>query len=154
MTEQLPDLRDEPGNGLEWFGREVAAALAHKGSSQRQLADATGYKEPYVSKVKSGTARASAHFAQGCDRFFETSGYFARLLVRVSERGHPGWFLPYINLEKQASRTENYSNALIMIHQQDQDATLMICKPSAVHQQGRCHGAEFAAAVYSRVARS
>lgn len=114
MTEQLPDLRDEPGNGLEWFGREVAAALAYKGASQRQLADATGYKEPYVSKVKSGKARASAHFAQGCDRFFETSGYFTRLLVRVSERGHPGWFVPYINLEKQASRIEDYSNVLIM----------------------------------------
>lgn len=114
MTEQLPELNGEPGNGLEWFGREVAAALAHKGANQRQLADATGYKEPYVSKVKNGRARASMHFAKGCDRFFDTSGFFTRLLVRVSERGHPGWFVPYINLEKQASRIENYSNALIM----------------------------------------
>ncbi|MEV2218142.1 Scr1 family TA system antitoxin-like transcriptional regulator [Streptomyces sp. NPDC050997] len=55
------------------------------------------------------------HFAEWCDRFFNTSGYFARLLVRVGERGHPGWFVPYINLEKQASRVEDYSNALIML---------------------------------------
>ncbi|WP_326800305.1 helix-turn-helix transcriptional regulator [Streptomyces sp. NBC_01808] len=114
MTEPLSERNGEPGNGLEWFGREVAAALAHKGVNQRQLADATGYKEPYVSKVKNGKALASRYFAEGCDRYFNTSGYFARLLVRVSERGHPGWFVPYINLEKQASRIEDYSNALIM----------------------------------------
>ncbi|MYU20349.1 helix-turn-helix transcriptional regulator [Streptomyces sp. SID8352] len=114
MTEPSPELDGEPANGLEWFGREVVAALAHKGASQRELADFTGYKEPYVSKVKNGRALPSMHFAEGCDRFFHTSGYFARLLVRVSERGHPGWFVPYVNLERQASRIEDYSNALIM----------------------------------------
>jgi len=36
------------------------------------------------------------------------------MLVRISERGHPGWFVPYINLERQASLVEDYSNALIM----------------------------------------
>ncbi|MDI6410504.1 helix-turn-helix transcriptional regulator [Streptomyces albus] len=114
MAEPSPELKGEPANGLEWFGREVEAALAHKGATQRELADFTGYKEPYVSKVKNGKALPSMHFAEGCDRFFDTSGYFARMLVRVSERGHPGWFVPYINLEKQASRIEDYSNALIM----------------------------------------
>lgn len=114
MTEPSPGLNGEPANGLQWFGREVEAALAHKGATQRELADFTGYKGPYVSKVKNGKALPSMHFAEGCDRFFNTSGYFARLLVRVSERGHPGWFVPYINLEKQASRVEDYSNALIM----------------------------------------
>lgn len=114
MTEPSPELNGEPANGLEWFGREVEAALTHKGATQRELADFTGYKEPYVSKVKNGKALPSTHFAEGCDRFFNTSGYFARLLVRVSERGHPGWFVPYVNLEKQTSRVEDFSNALIM----------------------------------------
>ncbi|MBC3841788.1 helix-turn-helix transcriptional regulator [Streptacidiphilus sp. 4-A2] len=103
----------EPANGLEWFGREIEAALTHKGATQRELADATGYKEPYVSKVKNGKALASPQFAEGCDRFFNTSGYFARTLVRISERGHPDWFIPYINLEKQARQIEHYSNNLI-----------------------------------------
>ncbi|MFB8127725.1 helix-turn-helix domain-containing protein [Streptomyces bacillaris] len=114
MTELSPAGLTEPANGLEWFGRELEAALLHKGASQRQLADFTGYKEPYVSKVKNGKAMPSPEFADGCDRFFNTSGYFARLLVRISENGHPGWFIPYINLEKQASLVEDYSNALIM----------------------------------------
>lgn len=104
----------EPANGLEWFGREVEAALAHKGATQQELADATGYKAPYVSKVKNGQALASPQFAEGCDRFFNTSGYFARLLIRVSERGHPDWFVPYLNLEKDATGVTDYSNAFVM----------------------------------------
>ena len=104
----------EPANGLEWFGREIEAALIHKGATQRELADFTGYKEPYVSKVKNGKALASPEFARACDRFFNTSGWFTRLLVRISRHGHPQWFVPYINLERQSARIEDYSNALIM----------------------------------------
>ncbi|MER7322364.1 helix-turn-helix domain-containing protein, partial [Streptomyces albidoflavus] len=114
MIDASPSQGDQPANGLEWFGRELAAALLHRGASQRQLADFTGYKEPYVSKAKNGKAMPSPAFAEGCDRFFNTSGSFSRLLAWISEGGHPGWFIPYINLEKQASRIEDYSNALIM----------------------------------------
>lgn len=104
----------EPVNGLEWFGREVEEALLHKGASQRELADATGYKEPYVSKVKSGKALASPRFAEGCDRFFDTSGYFARLLERVSKHGHPEWFVPYLRLEDRATQIKDFSSFLVM----------------------------------------
>ncbi|MBT2397945.1 helix-turn-helix transcriptional regulator [Streptomyces sp. ISL-100] len=110
MNEQPP----EPANGLEWFGREVEAALAHKGASQRELADATGYKEPYVSKVKNGKALPSPQFAEGCDRFFNTSGYFARLLAKVSQNGHPEWFIPYLRLEEKAAQVLDFSSFLIM----------------------------------------
>lgn len=104
----------EPANGLEWFGQELAAALEHKGATQQELADFTGYKPPYVSKVKTGQALASAHFADGCDRFFNTSGYFARLLIRISQHGHPEWFVPYLRLEEKASRVLDFSPFLIM----------------------------------------
>ncbi len=114
VIDASPSQGDQPANGLEWFGRELAAALLHRGASQRQLADFTGYKEPYVSKAKNGKAMPSPAFAEGCDRFFNTSGSFSRLLAWISEGGHPGWFIPYINLEKQARRIEDYSNALIM----------------------------------------
>ncbi|MDX3383851.1 helix-turn-helix transcriptional regulator [Streptomyces niveiscabiei] len=100
-------------DGLEWFGREVAAALEHKGATQRALAIATGYKEPYVSKVVNGKALASQHFADKCDCFFNTPGSFGRLLVRVSERGHPGWFVPYVQLEKNAVKIEGYAPSLV-----------------------------------------
>lgn len=110
----MSELSPEPANGLEWFGQELAAALAHHGATQRELADFTGYKEPYVSKVKNGKALPSPAFVAGCDRFFNTSGYFARLLVRVSQHGHPEWFVPYLRLEEKAEQILDFSPFLVM----------------------------------------
>ncbi|MET8977720.1 helix-turn-helix transcriptional regulator [Streptomyces sp. NPDC004539] len=104
----------EPVDGLAWFGREIEAALIHKGATQNELAAATGYGAPYVSKVKNGKAMASVLFAKACDKFFNTSGYFERLLARISERGHPGWFVPYVQMEKNADIIEEYSPSFIM----------------------------------------
>jgi transcriptional regulator with XRE-family HTH domain len=114
MSAQPPQRDGEPANGLQWFGREIEAALIHRGATQRELADATGYKEPYVSKVKNGKALASPQFAEGCDRFFNTSGYFARMLVRIAQHGHPEWFVPYLRLEEKAAQVLDFSPFLIM----------------------------------------
>ncbi|MER5493791.1 MULTISPECIES: helix-turn-helix transcriptional regulator [unclassified Streptomyces] len=103
-----------PADGLEWFGREISEALLHKGVTPQELADATGYEVPYVLKVSSGTALPSTAFAKGCDRYFGTSGWFTRLLNRLNERGHPGWFVPYLKLEREAARIEDYSNTFVM----------------------------------------
>ncbi|MFE7312985.1 helix-turn-helix domain-containing protein [Streptomyces sp. NPDC057555] len=104
----------EPANGLQWFGRELEEALRHKGATQQALADFTGYKAPYVSKVKNGQALPSPQFAEGCDRLFNTSGYFARLLERISKHGHPEWFIPYLNLEEKAAGISDFSPFLVM----------------------------------------
>ncbi|MFD7548643.1 helix-turn-helix transcriptional regulator [Streptomyces sp. NPDC059816] len=103
-----------PTDGLEWFGREISEALLHKGVTPQYLADATGYEVPYVLKVSSGKALPSTAFAKGCDRYFGTSGWFTRLLNRINERGHPGWFVPYLKLEREAARIEDYSNMFVM----------------------------------------
>ncbi|WP_172384892.1 helix-turn-helix transcriptional regulator [Streptomyces sp. MNP-20] len=106
--------RQEPANGLEWFGRELEEALRHSGARQVELASATGYKSPYVTKVKQGRAMPSPQFAEGCDKFFNTSGYFARLLDRVSRHGHPEWFIPYLELEEKAAQVLDFSPFLVM----------------------------------------
>ncbi|MCX4663489.1 helix-turn-helix domain-containing protein [Streptomyces uncialis] len=104
----------EPVGPLEWFGREVEAALHHKGANQRQLAEASGYKEPYVSKVKNGKQLPSTTFAAECDAYFDTGGWFVRLLQRVSQRGHPEWFIPYVALEERAAEVMDFSPYLVM----------------------------------------
>ncbi|MER6912385.1 helix-turn-helix transcriptional regulator [Streptomyces sp. NPDC000594] len=111
----MTELSGEPANGLEWFGMELLEALRHKGVKQKELATFSGYKEPYVSKVKNGQAKPSPEFAQKCDVYFGTSGYFERMLVRISEYGgHPSWFVPYLRLEREATHIVDYSNAFIM----------------------------------------
>lgn len=101
-------------DGPAFYGSEVLAAREHAGASQSALAAATGYKVPYVSKIENGHNLGSEIFAEGCDRYFRTSGYFLRLHRRISDAGHPEWFAPYVKLERQAAVIENYSNALVM----------------------------------------
>lgn len=103
-----------PANGLEWFGDELSEALKHSGKTGAALATFTGYKPPYVSKVKNGQALASPEFADGCDRFFNTSGYFKRTLARIASYGHPEWFVPYLRLEERAAQVLDFSAYLIM----------------------------------------
>ncbi|MEX2982043.1 Scr1 family TA system antitoxin-like transcriptional regulator [Streptomyces sp. C36] len=112
MTE--PSRASEPQDGPAYFGLEVRYAREHAGKTQKDLAEATLYQVPYVSKVENGKQLGSESFAAACDRFFRTSGYFSRLRDRICERGHPAWFVPYLKLEREAATICDYSNAFIM----------------------------------------
>ncbi|MDW6059744.1 DUF5753 domain-containing protein [Streptomyces sp. FXJ1.4098] len=57
---------------------------------------------------------ASAEFADACDRVFGTPGTFARLRRRASKHGYPDWFVPYVQLEQQATGILDYSATFIM----------------------------------------
>ncbi|MFI9720807.1 Scr1 family TA system antitoxin-like transcriptional regulator [Streptomyces sp. NPDC052396] len=136
-------------DGPEFYGSEVRFAREHAGKTQPQLAEATGYKVPYVSKVENGHTLGSEHFAEGCDRFFGTSGYFLRLHRRISDAGHPEWFVPYVKLERQASIIEDYSTTFIMGMLQTPayaEATFRAANPQA-------SGVKIKAWVESRLAR-
>ncbi|MEC4018459.1 helix-turn-helix domain-containing protein [Streptomyces sp. H27-D2] len=105
---------EEPEDGPEYLGNEVMHARVHKGLTQGELASQTGFERTYVTRVEGGKRLSSERFAEACDRVFNTPGSFARLRHRVSERGHPGWFVPYLKLEREASGISDYSNAFVM----------------------------------------
>jgi transcriptional regulator with XRE-family HTH domain len=104
----------EPYGGPEYFGSEVRHARLHSGLTQKDLAARTNYGSSYVGMVENGERLGSADFAHGCDKIFDTSGYFARLRERLSERGHPEWFVPYIQYESTATQILDYSANLVM----------------------------------------
>ncbi|MFF4282143.1 helix-turn-helix domain-containing protein [Streptomyces kronopolitis] len=103
-------------NPLQRFGRDVRQVRLARKLAQKHLGKATGYSEGYVSKVESGTMlpRPSEKFAKGCDTVFSTGELFAGLLRRIDEGDHPSWFVPYLNLERKASRILDYSTNLVM----------------------------------------
>ncbi|MEU3278187.1 helix-turn-helix domain-containing protein [Streptomyces antibioticus] len=105
---------EEPRDGAAFLGREVRCCREHAGLTQSDLAKAAEYTRPYVSRVESGSLLASQEFVESCDRVFGTSGYLSRLRQRLSEGGHPRWFVPYLQLERSATQILDYSNALIM----------------------------------------
>lgn len=103
-------------NPLQRFGRDVRQVRLARKLTQKHLGKATGYSEGYVSKVESGTMlpRPSEKFAKGCDTVFGTGELFDGLLRRIDEGDHPSWFVPYLNLERKASRILDYSANLVM----------------------------------------
>ncbi|MEU7179091.1 MULTISPECIES: helix-turn-helix domain-containing protein [Streptomyces] len=112
MAEKPPP---EDLNPLQRFGRDVRQVRQARKLTQKHLGNATGYSEGYVSKVESGTLlpRPSEKFAKGCDTVFGTGELFAGLLRRIDEGDHPSWFVPYLNLERKASRILDYSTNLV-----------------------------------------
>ncbi|MER6141626.1 DUF5753 domain-containing protein [Streptomyces sparsogenes] len=72
------------------------------------------YGQQYVAKVEAGERLASPEFADACDRVVGTPGTFAPLRKRASQHGYPEWFVPYVQLERQATEILDYSATLIM----------------------------------------
>ncbi|WP_327702708.1 helix-turn-helix domain-containing protein [Streptomyces decoyicus] len=102
-------------NPLQRFGRDVKQVRLARKITQRNLGRAAGYSEAYVSRVEAGKMlpRPSARFAKGCDTAFGTGELFEGLLRRIDEGDHPSWFVPYLNLERKASRILTYETNLI-----------------------------------------
>lgn len=104
----------EPSSGAAFLGAEVRTWRTHRELSQRELGLKANYGQQYVAKVEAGERLASPEFADACDRVFGTPGMFARLRKRASQHGYPDWFVPYVQLERQATGISNYSAALVM----------------------------------------
>jgi transcriptional regulator with XRE-family HTH domain len=102
-----------PPDPLQRFGADVKRVRLGRKLTQKQLGKATGYSESYVSQVEAGKLMASRKFAAGCDLAFGTNGLFAGLLRRIDEGDHPSWFVPYLNLERKATRILHYSPILV-----------------------------------------
>lgn len=106
--------RPRTANGAGLFGAEVRAWRTQTGLSQRELGEKANYGQQYVAKVEAGERLASREFAVSCDRAFGTPGTFSRLRERASQQGYPAWFVPYVELERQATGILNYSATLVM----------------------------------------
>ncbi|WP_405937479.1 helix-turn-helix domain-containing protein [Streptomyces sp. NBC_00726] len=113
MNEQA-DQDQEPTSAAAYFGAEVKALREAMALSQTGFAGRLHYQQAQVSKVENGAALASEAFAEAMDRVAGTPGTYVRLRAKVSKLGHPEWFIPYIQLERTATKVEDYSNAFVM----------------------------------------
>ncbi|MFF8897311.1 helix-turn-helix domain-containing protein [Streptomyces lydicus] len=118
-------------NPLQRFGRDVKQVRLARKLTQKGLGRAAGYSEAYVSRVEAGLlARPSEKFAKGIDIAFGTGELFTGLLRRIDEGDHPSWFVPYLNLERRASRILDYSANLVMGLLQTEDYARVIFRAS------------------------
>lgn len=123
-------------NPLQRFGRDVKQVRLARKLTQKSLGRAAGYSEAYVSRVEAGLlARPSEKFAKGLDIAFGTGELFAGLLRRIDEGDHPSWFVPYLNLERKASRILDYSANLVMGLLQTDDYARAIFRTYFSHEE-------------------
>ncbi|MGW7001843.1 helix-turn-helix domain-containing protein [Streptomyces sp. NPDC054933] len=107
-------MSEVPQSPVAQFGHEIKCAREARGWSQAELADKLCVRQPYVSKVETGQQLASAQFAEQCDKVFGTPGTYARMRQRAAGAGNPAWFIPYLQLEREALAICDYSNAFVM----------------------------------------
>lgn len=111
---EAPELPESPESPAKMFGNEVKYAREARGWSQTALADKLCCGQPYVSKVERGQQLASPQFAEQCDKVFGTPGTYARMRQRAVDAGNPVWFIPYLELEREALSICDYSTTRVM----------------------------------------
>lgn len=108
------DQTQGPANSAAYFGEETKRLREALGLSQGRFADQLHYQQAQVSKVENGIVLASEAFAEAMDRVAGTPGVYARLRAKLSKKGHPEWFVPYVTLEEAASGITDYSCTFLM----------------------------------------
>ncbi|MGK5641084.1 helix-turn-helix domain-containing protein [Streptomyces sp. URMC 126] len=102
-----------PGSSTNDYGTEVREWRVLRGMSQSELGADCHYGQSYVSMIENGERIGSRHFAVYCDGTFGTPGTFVRRWEEASRRGHPEWFIPYLELEAQATEILDFSSYLV-----------------------------------------
>ncbi|MEV7868457.1 helix-turn-helix transcriptional regulator [Streptomyces sp. NPDC088124] len=106
-------MNDEPETPAVQFGKEIKYAREARGWPQAELADKLFCKQPYASKTENGQL-PSAQFAEQCDKVFGAPGTYARMRQRAADAGNPLWFIPYLQLEREAVSICDYSATRVM----------------------------------------
>ncbi|MGW1077107.1 helix-turn-helix domain-containing protein [Streptomyces sp. NPDC002537] len=110
----MRDESPEPVTPAQELGSEIKCAREARGWTQSDLAHELHFQQPYVSKVEQGKQLASAQFAEQCDRVFGTPGTYARWRQRAADAGNPVWFIPYLQLEREATAICGFSSLIVM----------------------------------------
>ncbi|MBY8886672.1 helix-turn-helix transcriptional regulator [Streptomyces sp. PTM05] len=112
MTVEAKDLQTAPSL-LAFFGTELQRVRNKAGWSQSKTAKAAHTTQAMVSYIESGERVPSADLARDLDLAFDTDGHFGRLLPLVIRYAYPGWFLPYVELERAATSIRSFEGQVI-----------------------------------------
>ncbi|MBC6460843.1 helix-turn-helix domain-containing protein [Actinomadura sp. HBU206391] len=104
----------DPTSPLTVFADELRHARLAAGLSQEQLGAQLNYSEAQVGHIETGKRTPALRFAEGCDRLFNTNGYFSRLRERIEQMpSYPSWFGPWAKAEREAISLHNYEPLLV-----------------------------------------
>ncbi|MEV7088698.1 helix-turn-helix transcriptional regulator [Streptomyces sp. NPDC093085] len=97
---------------LSFFGSRVLRLRTERGWSQQELATKAHATGAMISYVENAKRVPSADLAADLDRAFGTD-FFEEFLPFVIRYAYPGWFLPYVELEAQASSIRAFDGQVV-----------------------------------------
>ncbi|WP_431041410.1 helix-turn-helix domain-containing protein [Streptomyces sp. P1-3] len=112
------DTTPDPSSSLlAFFGSELRRVRLQAGVSQEEAAERAHTTQSMISKVEAAKRVPSEDLARDLDIAFKTDGYprghFSRLYPLVIRYAYPSWFLPFIELEREASSMRVFESQII-----------------------------------------
>ncbi|MFR9727440.1 helix-turn-helix domain-containing protein [Streptomyces sp. MS19] len=107
------DAPDPTSSLLAFFGSELRRIRLDQQVSQEEAARRAFTTQSMLSKVEAARRVPSHDLAQDLDRAFNTGGHFERLYPLVIKYAYPSWFLPFIELERDASAMRVFESQIV-----------------------------------------
>jgi transcriptional regulator with XRE-family HTH domain len=133
----LPRDLDPGASVLAFFGAELRRCRLAADLSQEQLGQQVSYSAALVGLIENAKRVPSRDFAERCDDALATGGALARLWPLVSRETLPGWFRPWIEIEREATSLRSFEPLIIpgLLQTPEYARTLLSAQP-AVTEDG------------------
>ena len=123
----------DPGASvLAFFGAELRRCRLAADQSQEQLGQQVSYSAALVGLIENAKRVPSLSFAERCDDALATDGTLARLWPLVSRETLPGWFRPWIEIEREATSLRSFEPLIIpgLLQTPEYARTLLAAQPA------------------------
>ncbi|WP_103504097.1 MULTISPECIES: helix-turn-helix transcriptional regulator [unclassified Streptomyces] len=98
---------------LEFFGSELRRLRLKAAWSQGEMATAAHTTQSMICKIERARQVPSIELSMWLDRALNTDGHFARLHPLVLAYAYPAWFLPYVEMERDATSIRVFQNQVM-----------------------------------------
>ncbi|MBH1935194.1 helix-turn-helix transcriptional regulator [Streptomyces sp. AV19] len=107
------DSPDPTSSLLAFFGSELKRVRTEAGKSQGETARLAHTTQAMISYVESAKRVPSEDLARDLDVAFGTGGHFGRLYPLVIKFAYPSWFLPFVELEREAAAFRSFEGQVV-----------------------------------------
>jgi len=124
---------DAGASVLAFFGTELRRCRVAADMSQEQVGQQIRYSAALVGLVENAKRVPSRDFAERCDDVLSTGGALARLWPLVSREMLPGWFRPWIEIEREATALRWWEPMIVpgLLQTPEYARTLLAAQPAA-----------------------
>lgn len=98
---------------LEFFGAELRRLRTKASWAQGELASAAHTTQSMICKIERARQVPSIEMSESLDAALATDGHFARLHPLVLAYAYPAWFLPYVEMEREAKVIRAFQGQLV-----------------------------------------